>query len=66
MVVNYEVVVEIDDEPWNSSSILPPDVTSFELPEEILRLSDEIKFRGAGTRSKLQPVSHGSLLYPRR
>ena len=43
-VVNYEVVVEIDDEPWNSSTILPPDVTSFEVPEEILELSDEIKF----------------------
>ncbi len=43
-VVNYEVVVEIDDEPWKSSTILPPHVTSFEVPDEILALSDEIKF----------------------
>ena len=44
MVVNYEVVVEIDDTPFKSSTILPPDVTTFEVPEEILALSDEIKF----------------------
>ena len=43
-VVNYEVVVEIDDTPWKSSAILPPDVTSFEVSDEILALADEIKF----------------------
>ncbi len=43
-VVNYEVVVEIDDTPYNVSAILPPDVTEFEVPEEILGLSDEIKY----------------------
>lgn len=43
-VVNYEVVVEIDDTPWNVSAILPPDVTEFEVPDEILALADEIKF----------------------
>ena len=43
-VVNYEVVVEIDDTPWNAHAVLPPDVTSYELPEEILALGDEIKF----------------------
>ena len=41
---NYEVVVEIDETPWKTSIILPPDVTSFEVPQEILELSDEIKF----------------------
>lgn len=43
-VHNYEVVVEIDEEPWVTSTILPPDTTSFEVPYEILDLSDEIKF----------------------
>ena len=46
-VVNYEVVVEIDDTPWVSSTILPSDARSFEVPEEILELveiGDEIKF----------------------
>jgi len=43
-VVNYEVVVEIDETPWKTSIILPPDVTSFVVPSEILSLSDEIKF----------------------
>ena len=43
-VVNYEVVVEIDETPFSSSTILPPDVTSFVLPTEILALGDEIKF----------------------
>ncbi len=43
-VVNYEVVVEIDDTPWKSGAILPPDVRSFEVPDEILALGDEIKF----------------------
>ena len=44
---NYEVVVEIDDTPWVTSTILPPDATSFEVPQEILDLvesGDEIKF----------------------
>ncbi len=46
-VVNYEVVVEIDETPWKTSTILPPDATSFEVPQEILDLVDtgeEIKF----------------------
>ena len=43
-VVNYEVVVEIDETPFKVSAILPPDVTEFEVPEEILGLSDEIKY----------------------
>jgi hypothetical protein len=43
-VVNYEVVVEIDETPWVTSTILPPSVTSFEVPKEILDLADEIKF----------------------
>ncbi len=43
-VVSYEVVVEIDDTPYKTSTILPPSVTSFEVPEEILELSDEFKY----------------------
>ncbi len=43
-VVNYQVVVEIDETLFNVSAILPPDATSFVVPEEILALSDEIKF----------------------
>lgn len=43
-VNNYEVVIEIDDTPWVISFILPPYITSFEVPEEILELNDEIKF----------------------
>lgn len=44
-IVNYQVVVEIDETPWNVSAILPPDVTQFEVPEEILDLDEnEIKF----------------------
>lgn len=49
-VVNYEVVVEIDDTPWKTSTILPPDATSFVVPQEILDLVesddevDEVKF----------------------
>ena len=46
-VVNYEVVVEIDETPWKTSTILPPDATSFEVPQEILALGleeGEIKF----------------------
>lgn len=45
---NYEVVVEIDGTSWKTSTILPPEVTTFEIPEEILELSDqndgEVKF----------------------
>ena len=41
---NYEVVIEIDDTPWVTSTILPPDATSFEVPNEILELGNEIKF----------------------
>lgn len=46
-VVNYEVVVEIDETPWKISTILPPDATSFVVPQEILDLvksGDEVKF----------------------
>ena len=43
-VVNYEVVVEIDDTNWQAHAILPPDVTTFELPQEILALGSEIKY----------------------
>lgn len=43
-VVNYEVVAEIDDSPFNVSTILPPDATSFVVPQEIIELEDEIKF----------------------
>jgi hypothetical protein len=43
-VVNYEIVVEIDETPFRSSTILPPDVMSFRVPSEILTLSDEVKF----------------------
>lgn len=43
-VVNYEVVVEIDETPFRNSIILPPSVTSFQVPSEILALGDEVKF----------------------
>ena len=48
-VVNYEVVVEIDETPFKTSTILPPhempgDVLSFQVPSEILSLNDMIKF----------------------
>lgn len=50
-VHNYEVVVEIDDTPWETSIILPSDVTSFQVPPEILDLVEfdeegeaEVKF----------------------
>ncbi len=43
-IVNYEVVVEIDETPWRVSIILPSDVTEFEVPEELLGLGDEIKY----------------------
>lgn len=42
--VNYEVVVEIDETPYRSSIILPPDANSIVVPEEILELGEEIKF----------------------
>ncbi len=45
---NYEVVVEIDETPFRTSIILPPGVTEFVVPSEILALSDlndgEVKF----------------------
>ena len=43
-VVNYEVVVEIDETPFRTSIILPPEARSFLVPSEILALSDEVKF----------------------
>lgn len=43
-VVNYELVVEIDDTPYKHSMILPPDVTSAEVPEDLLGLADEFKY----------------------
>ena len=43
-VVNYEVVVEIDESPFRVSVILPPDATSFLVPVEILALGEEIKY----------------------
>jgi hypothetical protein len=43
-VVNYEVVVEIDETPFKTSTILPPSANSFEVPPEILALGDEVKF----------------------
>jgi len=38
-VQNYEVVVEIDDTPWKTSTILSSDVTEFQVPTEILSLA---------------------------
>jgi len=43
-VLNYEVVIEIDDTPFKTTAILPPSVTSFEVPEEILELAEEFKY----------------------
>jgi hypothetical protein len=44
-VVNYEAVVEIEETPFKTSVILPPDATSFQVPSEILDLSEgEVKF----------------------
>ena len=43
-VVNYEVVVEIDETPWKASAILPPDVREFRLAPEILALGEEVKY----------------------
>ena len=35
---------EIDETPFRTSTILPPSATSFEVPEEILALNEEVKF----------------------
>ncbi|WDD99829.1 hypothetical protein [Thalassomonas actiniarum] len=46
-VHHYEVVIETETEDELevvSSTLLPPDITSFEFPEEIMELSDEFKF----------------------
>ncbi len=40
-VVYYEVVVEIDDTEFKSASIVPPDVTSWEVPAGMLALTDD-------------------------
>ncbi len=38
-VVSYQVVAEIDEEPFNVSAILGPDARSFEIPAELLDLA---------------------------
>lgn len=46
-IVNYEVVVEIDETPYRTSTILPSDATEFVVPNEILELTEgdgEVKF----------------------
>jgi hypothetical protein len=43
-VVNYEVVVEIDETPFRASVMLPPEATSYQVPGEILDLGSEIKY----------------------
>jgi hypothetical protein len=49
-VLNYEVVVEIDDTPWKTSTILSADADQFQVPPEILALAEfedgeaEVKF----------------------
>jgi hypothetical protein len=49
-VLNYEVVVEIDETLWKTSIVLSPDVTDYLIPSEILNLAEfadgeaEIKF----------------------
>lgn len=43
-VVNYEVVVEIDETPFRTSTILPSSATSFQVPAEIIALGEEVKF----------------------
>ena len=45
-VVNYQVVAEIDEEPFNVSAILGPDARSFEIPAELLDLA-VLEFGGA-------------------
>ena len=39
----YEAVAEIDETPFKAVGILPPSVTSFLVPDEILGLGDEVK-----------------------
>ena len=41
-VVNYQVVVEIEDTPFNVSAILSSDARSFDIPAEILDLAAEL------------------------
>ena len=48
-IVNYQVVVEIDEEPFHVSAILPPEARSFVVPQEMVDLmgngfGDELKF----------------------
>ena len=48
-VINYQVVVEIDEEPFHVSAILLPDATSFVVPPEMIAMmggefGDELKF----------------------
>ena len=45
-VVNYEVVVEIDETPWKVSATLPPEVRAMRLAPEILALGagEEVKY----------------------
>ncbi len=47
-VINYQVVVEIDESPFHVSVILPPTARSFVVPTEIIELldedNDELKF----------------------
>ncbi len=45
-VVSYQVVAEIDEEPFNVSAILGPDARSFQIPAELLDLA-VAKFGGA-------------------
>ena len=40
----YEVVVEIDDTPYKTTTIVPPEVLSLQIPEDLTSLSDEFKF----------------------
>lgn len=47
-IINYQVVVEIDEEPFHVSIILPPGARSFVVPVEMIALAeefdDELKF----------------------
>jgi len=43
-VINYEVVVEVDETPFKASAVLPPSVTSYKVPAEIISLNDKLKF----------------------
>ncbi len=43
-VVSYEVVVEIDDTPFKSATLLPASASSFTVPAEIVALGSEIKY----------------------